>query len=86
MSKNTSIILGGNLESFVEDQVQVGNYASASEVIRAGLRLLAEREAKLQHLRTEIQKGVDSGVVEDFTMKGFLSNQRKAFKQRSTND
>ena len=43
MSKNTSIILKGRLNDFIEDQVQTGHYASASDVIRAGLRLLEER-------------------------------------------
>lgn len=83
MSKNTSIILGGNLETFVEDQVKAGNYASASEVIRAGLRLLEERETQIQHLRNEIRKGINSGIAEGFNMKSFLAQQRQAFKQQA---
>lgn len=75
MSKNTSIILNGHLDVFVEQQVDSGNYASASEVIRAGLRLLEEREMKVQRLRTEIQKGLDSGVVDDFDINDFLEQR-----------
>jgi antitoxin ParD1/3/4 len=45
MSKNTSISLGEHFTTFVESQIAEGRYASASEVIRAGLRLLEEREA-----------------------------------------
>lgn len=75
MSKNTSIILNGQLDVFVEQQVDSGNYASASEVIRAGLRLLEEREMQVQRLRAEIQKGLDSGVVDNFDINDFLEQR-----------
>lgn len=75
MSKNTSIILNGQLDVFVEQQVDSGNYASVSEVIRAGLRLLEEREMQVQRLRAEIQKGLDSGVVDNFDINDFLEQR-----------
>ncbi len=61
MSKNTSIALSDHFSNFLTRQVQSGHYGSASEVVRAGLRLLEEYEAKMERLRAEIQKGIDSG-------------------------
>jgi antitoxin ParD1/3/4 len=61
----SSYTLGNHFESFVREQVEGGRYASASEVIRDGLRLLEEeqqkRRAVLDGLRGEIEKGRRSG-------------------------
>lgn len=66
MTKNTSIALSDHFAEFLNEQVASGRYGSASEVVRAGLRLLEEREAALADLRAEIAKGEASGVVEGF--------------------
>ena len=66
MTKNTSIALSDHFAEFLTEQVASGRYGSASEVVRAGLRLLEEREAALADLRAEIAKGEASGVVEGF--------------------
>ena len=62
----SSYTIGNHFESFIKSQVEAGRYTSASEVLREGLRLLEEREmtrqAKLEALRGEIQKGGDSGA------------------------
>jgi antitoxin ParD1/3/4 len=68
----SSYSLGSHLEAFIQAQVESGRYGNASEVVRAGLRMLEEHEEgrplramlweeKLEWLRAEIQKGVDSG-------------------------
>ena len=57
MPKNTSITLSEHFVTFIEEQVSEGRYGNASEVIRAGLRLLEEREAKLDALRRAINEG-----------------------------
>jgi antitoxin ParD1/3/4 len=44
MSRNTSITLGDHFASFISSQVQTGRYGSASDVVRAGLRLLEEHD------------------------------------------
>jgi len=64
MKSNTSITLGSHFRTFVADQVDNGRYASASEVVRAGLRLLEEHEAKFQALRQAIREGIESDNVE----------------------
>lgn len=61
----SSYTLGDHFEAFIKEQVEGGRYASASEVIRDGLRLLEEeqqkRQAVLDGLRGEIEKGRRSG-------------------------
>lgn len=61
MSKNTSVSLGEHFSAFIDEQVALGRFASASDVIRAGLRLLEEHEAKLARLRELIREGEESG-------------------------
>ena len=61
----SSYVIGEHFEAFIKNQIPQGRYASASEVIRDGLRSLEDREKframKLDALRAEIQKGADSG-------------------------
>lgn len=58
-----NVSVGKEFEEFVRGKVDSGDYASVSEVVRDGLRLLKEKEllleARLQSLRGEIQKGID---------------------------
>ena len=72
MSKNTSVSLGDHFEGFVEGRVAIGRYKNASEVIRAGLRLLEEEEDRVQSLRNAIQEGVNSGIAVNFDAKKHL--------------
>lgn len=62
MKSNTSISLGKHFTGFVNDQVTSGRFASASEVVRAALRLLEEREAHLEVLRAALIEGEESGT------------------------
>jgi antitoxin ParD1/3/4 len=55
-----NVSLTPELESFVEEAVASGRYGSASEAVRAGLRILQEREAKFTALKREIDKGIAS--------------------------
>ena len=63
MPKNTSFILGAHFDNFVTAQVEAGRYRNASDVIRSALRLLEERETKLEALRRCLIEGEESGVA-----------------------
>ncbi|MCH8308580.1 MAG: type II toxin-antitoxin system ParD family antitoxin [Proteobacteria bacterium] len=75
MAKNTSVAIGNHFQRFIERQVKQGRFGSASEAIRAGLRLLEEHEAKFEALRLAVQEGVDSGPAEDFDFDDFISRK-----------
>jgi len=66
MSKNTSITLGSYFDQFIQGILREGRYKNASEVVRAGLRLLEEEEQKIIALRHAIDEGVNSGLAEGF--------------------
>ena len=74
MGRNTSISLGNHFESFIVSTVNNGRFNNASEVVRAGLRLLEDEENKIISLRNAIQEGIDSGIAEDFESKTFLES------------
>ncbi len=80
MGKNTSISLGDHFEHFVENTIAHGRFKNASEVVRAGLRLLEEEENRVVRLRNAIEEGIKSGRAEDFDAEKFLQ-QLKAVKK-----
>ncbi|MBV1884048.1 MAG: type II toxin-antitoxin system ParD family antitoxin [Pseudomonadales bacterium] len=63
MAKNTSMTLGEHFDSFIAHQIECGRYASASEVVRAGLRVLEDKENKLEVLRQMLTDGEESGIA-----------------------
>jgi antitoxin ParD1/3/4 len=81
MGKNTSVSLGDYFEDFVENRIAEGRYKNASEVLRAGLRLLEEEENKIAALKSAIQEGIDSGMAKDFHSKKHLENLKASKKQ-----
>jgi antitoxin ParD1/3/4 len=72
MNRNTSISLGNHFDSFIQSRISSGRFKNASEVVRAGLRLLEEEENKTLALREAIQEGIDSGIAYDFDPKSHL--------------
>jgi len=80
MNKNTSFSIGEHFISFVSAQVSQGRYGNASDVVRAALRLLEEREAKLDALRAALVEGEESGPSIPFDADSFIARKRK--KQR----
>jgi antitoxin ParD1/3/4 len=84
-----NISLSPQLEKFVERKVKQGSYQTASEVVRAGLRLLAEHDEKrsleIERLKQEIKVGLDqvaAGEVEPLDMKVIKAEGRKLLAQR----
>ena len=74
MDRNTSITIGNYFDSFIKSRISSGRYKNASEVIRAGLRLLEEEENKTMALRDAIQEGIDRGIAHYFNPETILSN------------
>ena len=62
----SSYVIGDHFEAFIKAQIEQGRYATASEVVRDGLRALEDRAnlraAKLDALRNEIRHGANSGA------------------------
>jgi len=56
-----NVSVGERWELFVEKIIKEGRYGSASEVVREGLRLVEEREARLKALRDEISAAIEEG-------------------------
>ena len=79
MSKNTSVTLGNHFESIIQKSIKSGRYSSASEVIRAGLRLIDEQERKVQLLREAIEAGEKSGYVKGFDPVKHLAELNRKF-------
>ncbi len=72
MNRNTSISLGTHFDDFIQSKISKGRYKNASEVVRAGLRLLEDEENKSIALRDAIQEGMDSGIDNNFEPKSHL--------------
>lgn len=54
----SSVKLGERLEGVVDDLLATGRYGSRSEVLREGVRLVQEREARLVSLHAQIREGM----------------------------
>jgi len=83
MAKNTSISLGDHFEEFISRQIESGRYGSASEVIRASLRLLEEHEQKINALRQALIDGEKSGDAGELDMDDIKRRARRRTKSDS---
>lgn len=82
MPKNTSISLGDHFESFINRQIESGRYGSMSEVIRASLRLLEEREQRIGALRRALVEGEESGDAGQLNMAAVKRKARRSTGQK----
>jgi antitoxin ParD1/3/4 len=72
MAKNTSILLGDYFDNFISAQIQSGRFSSASEVVRAALRLFEQEENQKNQLIKELKRGEKSGFIQNFDRKKFV--------------
>jgi len=77
VARNTSFSLGDHFSDFVDSQVKAGRYGNASDVVRAGLRLLEEQEIKLAALRQALVEGEESGEPQELNVDRFLVSRRR---------
>lgn len=76
MGKNTSFSLDDHFTAFINSEVASGRYGSASDVVRAALRLLQDRETRLDVLRQALVAGENSGESTPFDFDEFVTRQR----------
>lgn len=79
MARNTSVTIGDHFTSFISEQVQAGRYGSASDVVRAGLRLLEEHEVKVKALQDALIAGEQSGEPRPFDSEAFLTRMHTKY-------
>ena len=78
MTRNTSVSLGDHFVGFIDERVASGRYNSASDVIRAGLRLLEEHETRVEALREALIEGEQSGSASPFDFDAFVDRKKSA--------
>ncbi|RDB46436.1 type II toxin-antitoxin system ParD family antitoxin [Tsukamurella tyrosinosolvens] len=76
MATNTSISLDDHMTEFLAREVATGRYRSASEVVRAGLRMLEDHETRMATLRRALIEGEESGTPELFDFDDFVAPEK----------
>jgi antitoxin ParD1/3/4 len=82
MARNTSVSLGDHFARFIDTQVQTSRYGSASDVVRAGLRLLEEHETKVKALQDALIAGEKAGPPTPFDFDAFIARKRALAEPR----
>ena len=77
MTRTMTITLDDDLVAFIDRQVSDGRYASASEVVVAGLPLLETRETARDGLAAALIEGEAGDECEDFDTDAFLASVRR---------
>ena len=75
MSKNTSVALGQPFVDFARRKVESGEFGSTSEVVREAMRRYIAEDARLEALKGELQKGLDSGPARPFDWDAFTERK-----------
>ncbi len=75
MARKISVSFSDHFSRFIDERVRTGHYSSASDVVRAGLRLLEEHEAKLAALQAALIEGEQSGLARAFDFDQFMADK-----------
>ena len=76
MAQNTSVSLGEHFTGFIQNRIESGRYNWASDVLRAGLCLLEENEAKTDALRAALIEGENSGPSTAIDFEKFIASKK----------
>ena len=79
-----NVSIGERWENFVTHAVESGRYGSASEVVREGLRLVEEREARLSALRETIEQSIaaSGGSADEALLDNELAERASTLRQQ----
>ncbi len=77
---STSLSLGPHWEAFIRAEVESGRFGTASEVVRAGLRELEDRNKRLAALQRHVREGLAEAerdiFVEDYDIESIIAGSR----------
>lgn len=75
MAKNTSVALGQPFVDFARRKVESGEFGSTSEVVREAMRRYIAEDTRLEALKRELQRGLDSGPARPFDWDAFMERK-----------
>lgn len=75
-------MLGDYFDNFISQQIKSGRFSSASEVVRAALRMFEYEESKRAELINELEKGENSGFAKDFERQSFLKGLHQKYAEK----
>ena len=82
MTKPVQVTIAEPYDSFVESQLESGQFKSAQEVVEAGLQLLKEEQARIEWLRNALIEGENSGPSVPFDPEDLMTSVRERWESR----
>jgi len=82
MNKPVQVTIAEPFESFIDAQLESGQFKSAQEVVEAGLQLLKEEQARIEWLRNALIEGENSGPSVPFDPEDLMTSVRERWESR----
>ncbi|MBA4799120.1 MAG: type II toxin-antitoxin system ParD family antitoxin [Rhizobiales bacterium] len=82
MNKPVQVTIAEPYDSFIDAQLESGQFKSAQEVVEAGLKLLQEEQARTEWLRKALIEGENSGPSVPFDPEDLMDSVRERWKSR----